>query len=121
MGRITRREFASLCTGALAMGSMLATFPRVACAAVEATGGSSGQDSTDQDLTALSLSEASARIHSGSVTSTQLTKALLARIGIYNPKLDVYITVMADEALKQAGQLGGEGKARKFRRLLQGM
>jgi aspartyl-tRNA(Asn)/glutamyl-tRNA(Gln) amidotransferase subunit A len=121
MGSITRREFASLCTGALAMGSLLAALPSVAHAAGESADNSNGQDSTSDDLTALTLSEASARIHNGSVTSTQLTKALLARIGVYNPKLDVYITVMADEALKQAAQLDDEAKAGKFRSPLHGI
>ena len=121
MGRITRREFTSLCTGAFAMGSMLAAFPGMAHAEGDAADSTLGMDSTDQDLTTLSLSEASARIHNGSVTSTQLTKALLARIGVYNPKLDVYITVMADEALKQAAQLDEEAKAGKFRSPLHGI
>jgi aspartyl-tRNA(Asn)/glutamyl-tRNA(Gln) amidotransferase subunit A len=116
MGRITRREFASLCTGTLAMGSLFVAFPGAAGAASEQTG-----DPAGEALTALTLSEASARIRKHSVTSTQLTKALLARIGVYNPKLDAYITVMAEEALKQAAQLDEEAKAGKFRSPLHGI
>jgi len=120
MGNITRREFASHCTGALALGGLFAAFPGVA----GATGGTeagSADDSASEDLTTLSLSEASARIHNRSVTSTQLTQALLARIAVYNPKLDAYITVMAAEALKQAAQLDQEAKAGKFRSPLHGI
>jgi aspartyl-tRNA(Asn)/glutamyl-tRNA(Gln) amidotransferase subunit A len=116
MGSITRREFASLCTGALAMGGLLGAFPGAARAADTPEGGSAGED-----LTALTLSEASARIHNRSVTSTQLTQALLARIAVYNPMIDAYITVMAAEALKQAAQLDQEAKAGKFRSPLHGI
>jgi len=116
MGSITRREFTSLCTGALAMGGLLGAFPGVARAASNPEGGSTGED-----LTALTLSEASARIHNRSVTSTQLTQALLARIAVYNPMIDAYITVMAAEALKQAAQLDQEAKAAKFRSPLHGI
>ncbi len=110
---VTRREFVSLCSGALATASTAAAFPLSAHAF--AAGDS------DEDLTALSLSEVSARVHGRSVTSTQLTQALLARIAIYNPKLDAYITVMAREALKQAAQLDDEASAGKFRGPLHGI
>ena len=116
MASITRRDFASLCTGTLAMGSLFAAFPSAVGAASEQTG-----DSAGEALTALTLSEASARIRKRSVTSTQLTKALLTRIGVYNPKLDAYITVMAEEALRQAAQLDDEAKAGKFRSPLHGI
>ncbi len=36
------------------------------------------------------------------MTSTQLVKALLDRINVYNPKVNCYITVMSKEALAQA-------------------
>ena len=116
MGSMTRREFASLCTGSLAMGGLIAALPGVARATGRPAGGSA-----DEDLTALTLFEASERIHNRSVTSTQLTQALLARIAVYNPKIDAYITVMATEALKQAAQLDQEAKAGKFRSPLHGI
>ena len=116
MGKISRREFTSLCTGSLAMGGLFASLP-VGAAASRIF----AQDATGEDLSALSLSEASARIHRHSVTSTQLTRAMLARIAIYNPKLDAYITVMAQEALKQAAELDEEAKAGKFRSPLHGI
>jgi aspartyl-tRNA(Asn)/glutamyl-tRNA(Gln) amidotransferase subunit A len=74
-----------------------------------------------EDLTTLTLAEAAARIRSGSVTSVQLTEACLARIAIYDPKLDAFITVMKDQALAQAKQLDAEAKAGKFRGPLHGV
>ncbi|WP_232298738.1 amidase [Granulicella tundricola] len=72
-------------------------------------------------MTKLTLAEASARIHAGTVTSTQLTKACLDRIAIYDPKLDAFITVMRDKALAQAAILDAEQKAGKLRGPLHGI
>jgi aspartyl-tRNA(Asn)/glutamyl-tRNA(Gln) amidotransferase subunit A len=116
MGVISRREFASLCSGTLAMGGLLTGFP----GAARASGLFAAEDA-GEDLTALSLTEAAARLRKGSVTATQLTQALLARIAIYNPKVDAYITVMSEEALKQAAQLDEEAKAGRFRGPLHGI
>jgi aspartyl-tRNA(Asn)/glutamyl-tRNA(Gln) amidotransferase subunit A len=115
MSKISRREFTAMCSGALAIGGLAASWPTHVAAAV------AGADATDDELTGLTLSEASARIHNRSVTSTQLTKALLARIGVYDGKTNSYITVMAAEALKQAAQLDEEVKAGKFRSPLHGI
>src|SRR5271165_4990100 len=76
---------------------------------------------SSSDLAFLSLGEASAMIHAGKVTSTQLTKACLARIAIYGPKLDCFITVMGEKALAQAAVLDAEQKAGKFRGPLHGI
>jgi aspartyl-tRNA(Asn)/glutamyl-tRNA(Gln) amidotransferase subunit A len=73
------------------------------------------------DLTALSLTEAAARVRAGAVTSVQLTEACLARIATYDPKLDAFITVMKSSALAQARQLDAEAKAGKFRGPLHGV
>ncbi len=73
------------------------------------------------DLTSMTLLEASTRIRNRTVTSTQLTNALLARIGVYDPKLNCYVTLMAAEALKQAAQLDEESRAGKFRSPLHGI
>ena len=113
MARISRREFASLCGGALAVGGLAATWPRMARAAETA--------SSEDQLTSLSLVEASAKIHSKAVTPTQLTKAVLARIAVYDPKINAYITVMSDQALQQAAKLDEEQKAGKFRGPLHGI
>jgi aspartyl-tRNA(Asn)/glutamyl-tRNA(Gln) amidotransferase subunit A len=115
MGNVSRREFAALCGGALTTGALIASWP------VAARAMSASMDDADDKLTGLSLVEVSALIHNHKVTSTQLTKALLARIAIYNPKVNAYITVMTAEALKQAAQLDEEAKAGKFRSPLHGI
>ena len=113
MAKISRREFASLCGGALAVGGLAVTWPRIARAAETA--------SSEDQLTSLSLVEASAKIHSKEVTPTQLTKAVLARIAVYDPKINAYITIMSDQALQQAAKLDEEQKAGKFRGPLHGI
>jgi aspartyl-tRNA(Asn)/glutamyl-tRNA(Gln) amidotransferase subunit A len=95
---MTRRGFAASMLGALAMR---------------------GQGSSD--LTELTLAEASARIRARSVTPQQLVEACLARIQIFNPKVNAFITVMGDYALKQAQELGAEQRAGKFRGPLHGI
>jgi aspartyl-tRNA(Asn)/glutamyl-tRNA(Gln) amidotransferase subunit A len=60
-------------------------------------------------------------IAAGKVTPTQLTTACLERIRIYNPKLDAFITVLADQALAQAKILDQEQKAGKLRSPLHGI
>ena len=79
------------------------------------------QPSSSPDLSALTLAEASRRIHSGEVTSAELTRQLLDRIKIYNPKINAYITIMHDEALACAQQMDNEAKAGKFRGPLHGI
>ena len=77
------------------------------------------QDS--DDLAALTLSEASARISARTVTPTQLVNACLRRIEIYNPKLNAFITVLRSQALEEAKQLDAEQKAGHFRSALHGI
>ncbi len=74
-----------------------------------------------EDLSALSLAEASARIRSRAVTPTQLTQACLARIATYNPKLNAFITVLREEAMAQAKELEAEQRAGKLRGPLHGI
>jgi len=50
----------------------------------------------------LSLAEASARLRDRAVTSLELTRACLARIQRLNPTLNAFITVTADQALRDA-------------------
>src|SRR5262245_60713338 len=102
---LTRREFTVLTAAAGAAG----LFSKFAAA-----------ESSD-DLAALTLSEAAAKIRSGAVTSTQLTQACLARITTYDSKLDAFITVAKEKALAQAAQLDAEAKAGKFRGPLHGV
>ena len=107
--RITRREFAAR---AVALATLHAfRGPAFAIAA----------DRPADDLTSLTLAEVSAKIRSRAVTSTQLTEACLARIDIYDPKLDCFITVMRESALAQAKMLDAELKSGKVRGPLHGI
>jgi Asp-tRNA(Asn)/Glu-tRNA(Gln) amidotransferase A subunit family amidase len=115
MVKISRRTFTKTCSGALTAGTFFASWPPVFAASSSAPG------TTDDELTGLTLLEASTRIHNGTVTSVQLVKAMLSRIGVYDPKLNVYITIMTNEALLQAAQLDEEAKASKFRSPLHGI
>ena len=108
MGKLSRRSFTVLCGTVLAAETLPSFVGRARAA--EAS-----------DLTQLSLTEVSARIHARTVTSTQLVQALLDRIAVLNPKVNCYITVMAQEALAQAAVMDAEAKAGKFRGALHGV
>jgi aspartyl-tRNA(Asn)/glutamyl-tRNA(Gln) amidotransferase subunit A len=106
---ISRREFAVSIAALCALQTLRGT-------ALAQAAGSPGDD-----LTSLTLAEASEKIKNKSVTSTQLTEACLARIDIYNPKLDCFITVMRERALAQAKMLDAEQRAGKLRGPLHGI
>jgi aspartyl-tRNA(Asn)/glutamyl-tRNA(Gln) amidotransferase subunit A len=72
-------------------------------------------------LAKLTMAEASKKIHAREITCTQLTEACIQRSGVYNSKVNAYITLMHDEALAQAVQLDAEAKAGKFRSPLHGV
>lgn len=108
----TRRQFTKTLGGAAAALAAYSLTPRAHGLAAAANG---------DDLASLSLAEASAKIKSGAVTSTELTRACLDRIEVYNPKLFAFITVMREQALAQAAQLDAEAKAGKFRSPLHGI
>ncbi|HYL76081.1 MAG TPA: amidase [Bryobacteraceae bacterium] len=74
-----------------------------------------------EDLADLSLAEASARIRARTVTPIQLVQACLARIEVYNPKLNAFITVMREHALAQARELEAEQRSGKLRSPLHGI
>src|SRR5579862_8943725 len=76
---------------------------------------------SSEDLSRLSLSEASARIRARTITPTQLTEACLARIETYNPKLNAFITVLREQAMAQAHELETEQRAGKLRGPLHGI
>jgi aspartyl-tRNA(Asn)/glutamyl-tRNA(Gln) amidotransferase subunit A len=98
MHEMTRRGFALTVAGALA-----------------------ARGQVSDDLSTLSLAEASARLRSRSVTPTQLVQACLARIQTYNPKTNAFITVLREQALAQAKSLEAEIQAGKFRSPLHGV
>jgi aspartyl-tRNA(Asn)/glutamyl-tRNA(Gln) amidotransferase subunit A len=105
---LSRRIFCQLAGGAVAAETL---FKAWQASAQSATG----------DLTSRSLTEVSAMIRIGTVTSRQLVTALLDRISVYNPKVNCFITVMGKEALAQADELDAEAKAGKFRGPLHGI
>ena len=60
---------------------------------------------TDTDLPFTSLSEISARLEKGEITSVTVTRLMLDRIERLNPKLNCFITVLAESALAQAERM----------------
>jgi aspartyl-tRNA(Asn)/glutamyl-tRNA(Gln) amidotransferase subunit A len=86
-----------------------------------AIGALAARGQVSEDLTTLSLAEASARIRSRSVSPVQLTEACLTRIQTYNPKLNAFITVLRSQAIAQARQLEAEQRAGKIRGPLHGI
>ncbi|MFN8060755.1 MAG: amidase [Vicinamibacterales bacterium] len=72
-------------------------------------------------LAALTLTEASARLHARSVTSTELVNACLGRIDVYDAKVNAFITVTREAALAEARTLDAEQRAGKFRGPLHGI
>lgn len=104
---ISRREFTAMAAGAVAAQAI----SRVSFADADVGG----------DITALTLTQAAAKVRAGTLTATQLTQAALDRIAIYDPKLDAFITVMKSQALAQARQLDAEQKAGKLRGPLHGV
>ena len=113
MNKISRRDFAAMWGGACVAGGIGSFWPGKLSASVT--------DAATEDLTGLTLLEASTRIHKRTVTSTQLTQALLARIAVYDPKVNAYITVLSADALKQAAELDDEAKRGRFRSPLHGI
>ena len=72
-------------------------------------------------LYALSLTEAAARIRHRELTSSELVRALLARIAEFNPSLNAFITAARERALLEAATLDAEAAAGRFRGPLHGV
>jgi aspartyl-tRNA(Asn)/glutamyl-tRNA(Gln) amidotransferase subunit A len=87
----TRREFLKATTAACT--SALAVAPVAVAAAA---------DRSRDDLTSLTLMEASALLRTRKVSPVELTSACLARIDRLNPTLNAFITVTAEQALTDA-------------------
>jgi len=75
----------------------------------------------DDDLVWLSLADASARLRDRKVSSVELTRACLARIERYNPRLNAFITVTAEQALRNAKAADTEIAQKRWRGPLHGM
>jgi aspartyl-tRNA(Asn)/glutamyl-tRNA(Gln) amidotransferase subunit A len=76
---------------------------------------------TTTDLCYLSLHELAGRMRAKEVSPVEATEAVLERIERLNPKLNAYITVMADQALAEARTAAGEIAAGKYRGPLHGV
>ena len=73
------------------------------------------------DLSYLSLDEAARRLKARSVSSVELTTALLDRIAALDPRLHAYATVTADRALAEAARCDAEIAAGRWRGPLHGV
>jgi aspartyl-tRNA(Asn)/glutamyl-tRNA(Gln) amidotransferase subunit A len=113
--QFTRRRFGVLAGGALAAH----TVSRGAFALAEVS--TSPQSAASGDLASLSLAEVATKLRTRQVSSTELTEASLSRIGVYDPKLDAFITVMKDKAMAAAKQADAEIGAGKYRGPLHGV
>src|SRR4051812_34164288 len=79
-------------------------------------------ESTKTDeLCNLTLKQASELIRSKKISPIELTEASLARIKIYGPKVNAWITVMREQALSQAKALEKEQMAGRLRSPLHGI
>ena len=72
-------------------------------------------------LHTLTVTEAAARIRSRSLRSADLVHSLLSRIDLLNPKLNAFITVARESALREAAALDAEAAAGHFRGPLHGV
>jgi aspartyl-tRNA(Asn)/glutamyl-tRNA(Gln) amidotransferase subunit A len=100
--RITRR---SLLAGAAGSALLSAT----------------GARAQSSDPTELTIAEAGRQIASRRLSPVAITRAYLERIERLNPRLNAYITVTAEAALKQAGTLEDDLKAGRRRGPLHGI
>jgi len=120
---LSRREFTVSVLGAAAAATRVAiAAPAPAQTGTPASKAPAPSPGTASDaLAGLTLAEVSARLRAGTVTSTDLVKACLARIDVYNPKVNAFITVTREAALAQARVLDAEQRAGRLRGPLHGI
>src|SRR5256712_12336567 len=119
MARLSRREFTISVLGTAAAATRVATATQQQTGS--ATASTAPSRSAADTLAGLTLSEVSARIKAGTVTSTELVNACLSRIDLYNPKVNAFITITRDLALMQAKALDAEQRAGRLRGPLHGI
>lgn len=105
---LTRRAFSQLAGSAVA-------------SAMFSPAHSSAAPTQNSGLAGVTIAEASRRIRDHSLTATELTEACLARIDLYDRKLNAFITVTRDLAMAQARALDAEQRAGKVRGPLHGI
>jgi aspartyl-tRNA(Asn)/glutamyl-tRNA(Gln) amidotransferase subunit A len=98
----SRREFVSMALGSAAFSVL----PPLAAS---------------QNLTALTLKQASDLVRRRDVSPVELTEACLKRIDQYNPSINAFITITRDEALRAAREMEAEQKGGKWRGPLHGI
>src|SRR5437773_1910527 len=118
MAQLSRREFTVSLAGAAAAAAGL---PPASTARIITQRTTVHPARPSDNLAALTLAEAAARVQGGSVTSVELVNACLARIDTYNPKINAFITVTREAALAQARTLDAEHGAGKIRGPLHGI
>ena len=106
MAQSTRREFLQSAAGAAC-----------ALAAVPPLLSQPGTEPADR----LTITSAAARIRQGTLRSEALVQALLGRVDALNPKLNAFITVRREQALREAAALDAEAKQGQFRGPLHGV
>jgi aspartyl-tRNA(Asn)/glutamyl-tRNA(Gln) amidotransferase subunit A len=74
-----------------------------------------------KDLTALTLKRASDLLRRKETSPVELTQACLKRIEQYNPSVNAFITVTAEQALTSGRELEAEGRRGKWRGPLHGI
>lgn len=72
-------------------------------------------------LAGLTLAEAAARIRTRTLSPVDLVNACLARIDVYNPKVNAFISVLRETALAEAQTLAAEQRAGRLRGPLHGI
>ena len=120
MARLSRREFTISVLGTAAAATRVATATQQQTGSA-ATAPPPPSRSAADTLAGLTLSEASARIKAGTITSAELVNACLSRIDLYNPKVNAFITITRDLALTQAKALDAEQRAGRLRGPLHGI
>ncbi|MEO8465991.1 MAG: amidase [Gammaproteobacteria bacterium] len=83
--------------------------------------GASGSAQQRDDLTKLTIDEASTRIAAKTLSPVDLTRAYLDRIERFDKRINAYITVLAEQALAQAKELEAELAAGRRRGPLHGI
>ena len=85
--KLSRRKFSYLAAAAIGVHALPIRSEAMAAAQSQTPG-------SGTELTTLCIAEAAAKLRKREVTSLDLTDACLARIAIYNPKVDAFITVI---------------------------
>lgn len=86
-----------------------------------AAGTSPGTDRSNEPLHFLSVAAVASRLQQRTLRSTELTRHMLDRIAALDPTLKSYATVMADQALADAGQADREIEGGQYKGPLHGV